>query len=221
MQRIWKRGGRMVENTISGNFDTTEIEIQYVKDFLRKEGFIEGVDFTKVRKYQEADAADIIVYFKNGQQLLVEVKEEKYARFSKFGEYGIDFISVFQYKNPADAPKWCHPTSPNKLKEFCDAIVVDKPGKITYSKSDIWLFVVKAPDGSYYHLEGYNGMKMKMIDFKQYLSENCQFTANAKPADQMSSKDKFGSACFYIKPGKMDVFRFTKKDWSTYRTRVR
>lgn len=206
---------------VSGNFDTAEVEVQYVEDYLKKNGLTPGKDYTKVRKYGEPDAADVIVYLTNGQQLLVEVKEEKYSRFSKYGEYGIDFISVFQYKNPKDKDVWCHPQKPNKMKSFCDSIIVSKPGKITYSKADIWLFVVKAPDDSYYHLEGYSGMKMKNIDFKGYLVENCQFTANAKPADQLSSTDSFGSACFYIKPAFMDVFKVSKKEWASYKNRVK
>lgn len=204
---------------VSGNFDTTDVEIKYVKDFLDRNGLVEGLDYYKIRKYQEADACDIIAYLTNGQQLLVEVKEEKYDRFKKYGEYGIDFISVFQYKNPADAPKWCHPTKPDKLRDFCSAINVEKFGKIFYSRADIWLFVVVRPDGSYELLEGYDGPKMKQADFKQYLMENAQFTANAKPESQMSHGDKFGSACFYLKPHFMEVFKISKKTWNACKNR--
>lgn len=203
--------------SISGNYNTTEREIDIVKKILNSN----NIYYEKVEKYHNADDADIIVTLSEGKTFLIEVKEENYeTRFKKYGELGIDFISAFQFKKDISANKWKgHPKQPSQLNAFLKDIAQDpslKKGKIYYSNSSLWLFFVdKGVELDYWF---YDGTKMVSQEFKDYLFENCIFAVNNKPTWQQSHSDTHNSACFYIKPNDdgikkylVDINKYVKK----------
>lgn len=192
---------------ISGNFDTTSQELEIVKEYLKDK----KIDYLSVEKYNEADAGDVIVKFKNGYISLFEVKEESIARWEKYHQYGIDFISSFQFKkdvNKSDFQGIKNPKDLPKLLRAIDANFI-KWGKIYYSYSDIWLFYVKDKNENIIHLEAYNVNELEKTFFK-YLSENCQYSVNNKSENQLSNSDTFQSATFFVKPEILELYRVKK-----------
>ena len=118
---------------ISGNYNTHNEEIEAVKEYLNKE----NIKFSKIQKYSEANAGDIIVTFPNNTYSLFEVKQESEERFlNKYGEYGIDFISSLVFKNPEDKNKWKGIHNPNEFNNFINSLDIENPnfkwGKIYY-----------------------------------------------------------------------------------------
>ena len=79
---------------MSGNFKTHDEEIEVVRAFLERE----GIPYERIDKYADANAGDVMVRFPNKLYSLFEVKRESKERFSKFAEYGIDFISSLVFK---------------------------------------------------------------------------------------------------------------------------
>ena len=149
---------------ISGNFDTTSQELEIVKEYLKDK----KIDYLSVEKYNEADAGDVIVKFKNGYISLFEVKEESIARWEKYHQYGIDFISSFQFKNDVNKSDFQGIKNPKDLPKLLRAIDANfiKWGKIYYSYSDIWLFYVKDKNENIIHLEAYNVNELEKTFFK-------------------------------------------------------
>lgn len=180
---------------ISGNYETAQKEIDSVKEILN----IEGIEFQKIIKSPNADDGDVLVDLKDNKKILIEVKEENYERFSKYGDLGMDFISVFYFKN--NASKWKGSPKPHQLlSEFFNDIDKTKPykeGKIYYSKSDLWLFFVKVSD-EYSYYAFFDGSKMTSKEFKDYLFNNCKFSVNNKPKWQLSHTDSHNSSVFFI-----------------------
>lgn len=182
---------------ISGNFATTEREINIVKRILDAE----GVPYISVQKYANADDGDVLVTLENGKTILIEVKEEAIKRFKDYGDLGIDYISAFQFNHNGDASKWKGKHYPNKHFDFLNAIDKSrnyKDGKVTYSKSDLWLFFVLDRNDNLYYYSFFNGNDMTSPEFKNYLIENCQFAVNNKTRNQLSYRDTHHSACFFI-----------------------
>lgn len=181
---------------VSGNFATTEREIEVVKRILAKE----AVSYAQVTKNADPDDGDVLVRLDNGKTILIEVKEERYDRFAKYGDLGIDFISVFHFKKTARAWKGA-PKSPNLLSAFLEDIDRKKPykgGKIFYSKSDLWLFFVENNGELQYYF--FDGKRLLCDEFRTYLKTHCLFAVNNKPSWQMSNTDAHNSAVFFIKP---------------------
>lgn len=186
------------EKSMSGNYNTAEKEVEIVKKLLN----VAGVEYASVQKYEgNPDDADVTVTLRNRKQVTVEVKEESYARIQKYGDYGIDFISAFQFKDDSMAKLW--KGSPKKPKEFNNFIAkIDqnrpmKRGKIFYSKADLWLFFYN--DGTENHGSFFDGPAMTSPSFRTYLKNNCDFAVNNKPVSQESWKDQHHSAVFFIK----------------------
>lgn len=181
---------------ISGNFNTEEREIFIVKQILEKN----NIPYKEVSKLPEADDGDVKIVFQNGIEKIIEIKEEKFERFIKFGDYGIDFISVFHFKSDVAKKRWkgrlC---KPSEFKEFYknENIIVQKEGKISYSKSDLWLFYVMNRD-EIYHYSFFDGEFMTSKEFKLFCSEKCQFACNSKNEKQVSHRDTYESAVFFI-----------------------
>ena len=162
---------------ISGNFDTTQKEIDSVKEIFQNE----GVEFKSIIKNPDGDAGDILVTLKNDKKILVEVKEESYDRFSRYGDLGIDFISVFYLKNNSQNWKGS-PKNHTLLSKFRNDIDRTKPykdGKLYYSKSDLC-------------------SAMTSVAFRDYRFNNCLFAINNKPSWQLSCSDNHNSAVFFI-----------------------
>jgi hypothetical protein len=199
------------EANISGNFETEDAEIKVVKAYLKRE----GLRYEKVYKYPDANAGDVMVRFPNKIYSLFEVKRESQARFNKYGEYGIDFISSLIFKKDVDKSSWKKLHWPKDFKAFLKTLDVKhkgfKWGKIAYSYSNVWLFYVQDEQtGKYTHLECYYGKKLCNKSFFKHLTEKCQFTVNIKPQTQMSSEDNFDSATFFVKPKDLEFAKVTK-----------
>ena len=204
---------------ITGNFDTAEKEVYLVKQWLLKQGFKEDEFWCHKYDYDQ-DIADVVVIFHHdkNKKLLIEVKEEEPERFKKYGEYGIDYISVCYYKKGIDETvmgKFRHNNKPEKLEEFLSHIYVKKYGKIVYSKSDVWLFAIK--NGDDYDIRCYNAKRMMNADFYDYLKENSIFCLTHGNLDWRTSTNNYYGACFFVKPELMEVFKITQKDLSKFR----
>ena len=88
-----KKGVILMDN-ISGNYNTKNDEIEAVKAYLERENIL----YSDIYKYPDANAGDVMVRFPNNFYSLFEVKQESQERFmSKYGEYGIDFISSLPF----------------------------------------------------------------------------------------------------------------------------
>lgn len=209
-----------MDNNISGNVNTTDEEIKVVIDWMEKmispykiQSIVHNSE-KDIYKYNDANAGDVMVRFKNSVFSLFEVKQESYERFKQYGEYGIDFISCLVFAQGVDPDKWKGVQKPEKIDEFIkdlDPFSSNfKWGKIAYSYADVWLFYVKNPNtGEYEVLEAYCGRKMQGIDFYSYMKRNCVFTVNNKPADQMSHSDTWASATFFVNPKVMEPMKIT------------
>jgi len=185
---------------ISGNYDTTDREIEIVKKLFKAN----GVEYKSVKKHKFANEGDVLVTLPDDSQILIEVKEEDYeSRFSRYGDIGIDLVSAFQFKKGVPEDKWKKPKRGKKVFEFFEDIDKDSPtykgGKVTYSKSDLWLFFSARKDGKVMYYSFFPGDFMKSKPFKKYLIRHCSFCVNNKPEGQLSHNDNHKSAVFFIK----------------------
>lgn len=198
---------------ISGDFETTQKEIDCVTEIFKQQ----GIDVLKIRKNPKPDDGDVLVTLKNGRVINIEVKEESNLRFEKYGDLGIDFISVFYFKH--NALDWKgSPKSPKLLNRFYEDIDNTRPfkyGKLFYSKSDLWLFFVKDSD-KFVYCEFFDGKAMVSEKMRHYLAKNCSFAINNKPYWQLSHEDTHNSAVFFINHNnkflnqfKIDLKKFT------------
>lgn len=183
---------------ISGNYQTKEREIAIVKRILDKN----SIPYLDVQEYKNADDGDVCVVLPDGREILIEVKEEKYDRFIRYGgDLGIDYISAFQFKAGADPFKWKRQNSPQNLAAFKREIDMQnhyKGGKVFYSKSHLWLFFVVDMNDDFYYCKFFKGDGMTSPEFIDYIEKNCIFSVNLKPVWQESYKDKHNSACFFL-----------------------
>lgn len=181
---------------ISGNYNTENREIEIVKRIFDKH----SIPYLRIEKYENADDGDILVQLSEQKQLLIEVKEESSERFEKYGDLGIDFISAFQFKTKEYEEKWkTGPKSPRLLPTFWADVDTDthfKLGKLSYSKSDLWLFFIS--DGKRFRYRFFDGKKIVCESFRNYLKKHCLFAVNNKPSSQESHSDKHHSAVFFI-----------------------
>ena len=197
---------------ISGNFDTTNLELKSVADFMRKMDIpvisIEKFGHDKDGHDTNAKGAgDIYVKCFDYTTLLFEIKEESDARIEKYNQLGIDFISVFKFKEGM-GHKGIH--KPSEYRDFMasiDRTAAFKWGKIGYSNSDVWLFYCRNKDGSYMFLDGYDFKKMQEEHFFEQMMISCEFAVNNKPNDQLSSKDNWMSAVYYVDRDMMERYR--------------
>lgn len=183
---------------VSGNFNTAEREVAVVKKLFEAN----GVEFKSITKHLNANAGDVLVTFEDDSKLVIEVKEEHFERFLKYGDLGIDLLSVFQFKSPEMANKWKGSPKPGSMiNEFYDDIdfyKTFKKGKVSYSKSDLWLFFTVNSNNAINYYSFFPGDFMTSKQFKLYLKHNCVFAVNNKPLSQLSSTDPFHSAVFFI-----------------------
>lgn len=196
---------------ISGNFNTHSEEKAAVKAYLQEMGYnpsecvVERYGGENVTDRNMMSAGDIEATLPDGRKILFEVKQESYQRFSRWGQLGIDFISIFHFKRGSYFDKRVH--GPQDFESFMDTVDFNttdfKWGKIQYSTSDVWLFYVKNPDGTYHFMEGYDYGRIRQVGIVNYLSDNCQFAVNSKNSYQMSCNDTWESAVFYADP---DIF---------------
>ncbi|MCF7931396.1 MAG: hypothetical protein K9L02_07800 [Acholeplasmataceae bacterium] len=180
---------------ISGDFNTKNKEIDIVTRLLRDN----GVYYKPIKKSSDSDNEDIIVEgLSDGRAITIEVKEESYSRIQKYNDLGMDYISAFVFKNKIDEYKWKgSPKNPEEIENFESVITIFKPGKIFYSKADIWLFYCLNDDQLIF-ADWFLGEDMISIKFVEYLRSSCKFAVNNKPAAQESHYDKHQSATFFI-----------------------
>ena len=205
--------------TISGNFDTYDDEIKAVKYYLTQMGYNpDACSVTKFGGTNERDmavmsATDVTVKMPDNRTILFEVKQESYQRFSHYGQLGIDFISVFHFKQGKQFDR--RPHGPEDFSLFMDTVNREtadfKWGKIAYSTADVWLFYVKDNSGNYCFSEGYDFAQMKNDKIGNYLSHNCQFAVNKKGRDQLSRFDTWQSAVFFVNPEQLDRYKLTRE----------
>lgn len=203
---------------ISGNFNTFKEEKAAVCEFLKTMDYdpedcrVERYGGENVTDRAIMSAGDIEVTLPDGRRILFEVKQESVKRFSKWGQLGIDFLSVFHFKPNKSFDKKVH--SPDDFSKFMDTVDTStndfKWGKIVYSKSEVWLFYVKNEDGSYHFIEGYDYDRLRRDGIIDVLSKNCQFAVNGKPKTQMSYKDTWESAVFFANPKDLEEYIITK-----------
>lgn len=196
---------------ISGNFDTDEEEKAVVKVYLQEMGYnpnecvVEKNGGDNCTDRSKRDAGDVEATLPDGRKILFEVKQESYYRFSNWGQLGIDFISEFDFKPGCYFDSKVH--RPRDFERFMATVDCNAPnfkwGKIKYSTSDVWLFYVKNPDGTYHFMEGYDYARIREDRMVDYLSANCEFARNSKNANQLSRTDTWKSAVFYADP---DIF---------------
>lgn len=182
---------------ISGNYRTADKEVAIVKRILDEK----AIPYQEVKKYDNADDGDVAVVLPDGREVIIEVKEEEYKRFPHYGDLGIDYISVFYFKQGVDSSAWKTPHKPEDLAAFKQVIDMTKPykgGKVFYSKSHLWLFFVMTPDDKFYYCKFFKGDGMTSPEFIDYIENNCKFAANLKSKSQMSYYDRHSSACFFL-----------------------
>ncbi len=200
---------------ISGNYNTTNREVAIVAEIFD----MYGIEYKDVHKYEIADDGDVKVVLPDNREILIEVKEESYRRFLEYGDLGIDFISAFSFKFPNGETIWKGaPKRPHRLRELLSSIEIQKLGKLSYSKSDLWLFFVVDTNENLYFHAFFDGKKMTSKEFYKYLSQNCCFAVNNKPFWQLSNRDSHHSACFFInnennllKQYKVDLNKYIEK----------
>ncbi len=191
---------------VSGNFETTERELDVVRRILEKE----SIPYAKIIKNADPDDGDVSVRLENGRTILIEVKEERSERFERYGDLGIDYISAFYFKNTAREWKGA-PKRPNQLKLFLDDIDHQKHfkwGKIVYSNSDLWLFFIDRKGELEYYF--FDGKRLKSDEFRSYLENECVFAVNNKPPWQLSCTDSHNSAVFLS----ITKINFCRSIWS-------
>lgn len=202
---------------MSGNFDTYSEEKSAVRHYLSLMGYNPSeCSVTKFGGDNEQDtnvmsATDITVKLPDNRTLLIEVKQESYSRFSRWGQLGFDLISVFQFKQGMHFDS--KPHYPRDYDSFIATVDIERPGfkwgKLAYSNADIWLFYVKDPQGGYYFCEGYDYAKMKNDRIITYLRRMCQFAVNSKNSNQMSHRDTWQSATFFVNPSQVEQYKIT------------
>lgn len=179
---------------ISGNFNTSLRETEIVKSVLEHY----GIEYKNLKKYYNADDADVSFESKN-KEITVEVKKESFTRFSKYKDFGFDFLSVFQFKENKTL-KGLH-RGEKEVQQFFETIDFNKyhkKGKIFYSKADIWLFFVKDGNEKFYRCALFDGKKITTDEFREQLMKNCYFAVNNKSDYQNSKNDKYSSATFFV-----------------------
>lgn len=199
---------------IMSSYDIEQEELQVTKDFLKQFGYE-----VKVQKCSDRDAADTIATI-NGVSCTFEIKQDELWRFQKYHEYGIDFISYFQFKPGMSFDTRVH--DPRDIDSFLNTINHDvsfKWGKVVYSSADVWIFYTKNPDGSYYHLAGYDFQRLKQeMNFFQFLKDHCRFARNSKKKADVSH-DVFHSAVFFCPPNLLEQYKiggsFFENDFKT------
>lgn len=183
---------------ISGNYHTTTREVQIVKKIFT----MQDIPYKCISKHKKADDGDVLVVLPDDREILIEVKEEKYKRFHNYGDLGIDYISAFYFKNERDKKEWSGlhrgKTTLQKFLSIIDRNSPFKSGKLCYSKSDLWLFVVFDPRKNLCYYAFFDGKAMTSEEFYNYLSTRCPFAINNKSEEQLSHSDEHSSACFFI-----------------------
>lgn len=210
----------MIKN-ISWNFNTHNEEIEAVKCFLHNLGI--DINWCKIEKFWQdlewrdtnaKTAWDIYVKFEDKTFLLFEIKEESFKRISTYNQLGIDFISVFKFKDGCNYRTWIY--NSNEYESFIKSIDINDPqfkrGKIANSISDIRLFYCNDTNWNYVFLDWYDFRKLKDAKFFKYLKTHCQFAVNNKSIDQLSHNDTWWSATFFIDRNRMEKFRIKTKE---------
>lgn len=213
--------GERYMNCIAGNFNTYDEEIMAVNYYLSQMGYDpKECSVTKFGGNDEKDtnvmsATDVTVKLPDKRTLLFEVKQESLYRFSRWRQLGFDLISVFQFKQGMNFDRKAH--EPKDYDRFIATVDIDRPGfkwgKLAYSNADIWLFYVKDQNGGYQFCEGYDFLRMKSDKIITYLRKSCQFAVNSKNSSQMSYRDTWQSATFFVYPEQVARYRITPDDF--------
>lgn len=137
----------------------------------------------------------------NGDEVIIEIKEEEHNWYSKTGNIGLDFISVFYYKNDSikkyyiDNNLWVRKRT---IDDFISKIDVEKYGKLITCDAHIQLFYCEDEKKNSVLIKAYSNQKLKEHSFIEYLKDNYDLRINNK--EKYNLKDEWESAAFFVKP---------------------
>ncbi len=178
--------------------------------YSSREGYIikKWIDNNKwlsdiVDSYEPANTGlhDYQLLLKNGKKVIIEIKEEEHYWYNKTGNIGLDFISVFYYKN--DLVKNYYNNNNFWVKkrtvdDFISKIDVKKYGKLITCDAHIQLFYCEDKKKSPVLIKAYSNQKLKEKSFIEYLKYCYDLRINDK--ESYGLKDKWESAAFFVKP---------------------
>lgn len=148
---------------------------------------------------------DAKLILKNGDEYTVEIKEEEDFWYSKTGNFGFDYISVFYFEDePND---WLGDRTDSRrywinsddIEAFIDDIRVDKYGKLVTCDADIQLHAVYDKKTKLLKMvKLYNSEKLTSVDFNNYVKETYNLRINKK--NNYNLDDNWESAAYMINP---------------------
>ncbi|MEM2175660.1 MAG: hypothetical protein QXI58_08600 [Candidatus Micrarchaeia archaeon] len=174
----------------------SEREIEIIYYWLKKKNMLDLVESVN---RDNTPFHDAVVIFKDGLEVIIEVKEEENYWFNKTGNLGLDFISAFKFKNESWEKKvknemrfWIEPEF---LEDFLSNIEILKYGKLVTCDADIHIFYVEN-DGSVTFCEAYNNWGLQ--GDIEYFKKNFRLRVNDKK--RYGLPDNWESAAYFVKP---------------------
>lgn len=150
---------------------------------------------------------DAKITLKTGQTYTVEIKEEEDYWFSKTGNFGFDYISVFYFINENSKRSWLgngkeswrYWIKKENLQQFMKHIKVDKYGKLVTCDADIQLHAVYDKNTKKLKLvKAYNSNMLTSDIFVEYVKDNYDLRINKKNCYGL--EDDWESAAYMINP---------------------
>lgn len=145
---------------------------------------------------------DYKVWFKDGSEFTVEIKEEEYYWYERTGNLGLDFLSAFNFRNKQCENHWkknkkCWvPT--NEIMNFIrNDIEVSKWGKLKTCDADIQLFYIENNDETVLMIP-YDNNKLQDREFLNYIMRHYKLRINKK--SDYNLNDNWESAAYFVKP---------------------
>lgn len=150
---------------------------------------------------------DAKLILKNGEVYTVEIKEEEDYWYSRTGNFGFDYISVFYFNSEKAKQVWLGDGRDNKkywikrdkLSTFKNYIKVNKYGKLVTCDADIQLHAVYDKETDNLKLvKAYNSNLLTSGDFVEYVQNSYDLRINKK--NNYGLNDDWESAAYMINP---------------------
>lgn len=150
---------------------------------------------------------DAKITLKTGQTYTVEIKEEEDYWYSKTGNFGFDYISVFYFNDEDKKEAWLGDGNDNKkywinrnrLVSFKNDIRVNKYGKLITCDADIQLHTVYDKETKKLKIvKAYNSKLLTSPKFVEYAQNNYNLRINKK--NNYGLNDDWESAAYMINP---------------------
>lgn len=136
---------------------------------------------------------DIKCLLKNGQTLIVEIKEDERYWYDKTGNVGLDYISAFRFLR--NRQRWTSGGNywvvPTEYSDFLKDIDVKKWGKLKTCDAHIQLFYVKR---KFAHI--YDNRQLQSTNFINYLNATHRLRINKKSDYNLT--DNWESAAYFL-----------------------